>query len=145
MLHEEVSSGFTRVPRSTEPEVTDARRYYHALLTSHHLVSPTKRRLMQQWSSGLGITGFAKVGYPGIIYAEGQQESVEEFVANIKAMQWLALRVRFIELAEPNNSVGSRSDQWLELQKIGEVLEQMRKRDRESLITDLGIGNSSKQ
>ncbi|KIJ13811.1 hypothetical protein PAXINDRAFT_80269 [Paxillus involutus ATCC 200175] len=60
-------------------------------------------------------------------------------------MQWLALRVRFIEPAEPNNSVGSRSDQWLELQKIGEVLEQMRKRDRESLITDLGIGNSSKQ
>jgi hypothetical protein len=74
---------------------------------------------MQQWSSGLGITGFAKVGYPGIIYAEGQQESVEELVANVKAMQWLALRVRFIEPAEPNNSVGSRSDQWLELQKSG--------------------------
>ncbi|KIK94392.1 hypothetical protein PAXRUDRAFT_828048 [Paxillus rubicundulus Ve08.2h10] len=145
MLHEEVSFGSTGLPHSTEPQVTDSRIHYHALLTSHHIASPTKRRLMQQWSSDLGITGFAKVGYPGIIYAEGRQESVEEFVANIKAMQWLALRVRFIEPTELNDSVGSRSGRWLELQKIGEVLEQMRKRDRESLITDLGIGRSSKQ
>ncbi|KAG1738668.1 uncharacterized protein EDB91DRAFT_1054485, partial [Suillus paluster] len=43
----------------------------------------------------LSISGFAKVGYPGIIYTEGAQENVEEFVANVKSMQWLALRVRF--------------------------------------------------
>ncbi|KAI0095172.1 hypothetical protein BDY19DRAFT_988937 [Irpex rosettiformis] len=55
---------------------------YHALLTSHHLISPTKRKNLQQWSSQLHVTGFAKVGYPGCIYCEGAQEQVEEFVAN---------------------------------------------------------------
>ncbi|KAF9237076.1 hypothetical protein BU15DRAFT_49279 [Melanogaster broomeanus] len=142
-LHEELSS--CSDPQNAEPEATDTPRHYHALLTSHHLVSPTKRRSMQQWSSELGITGFAKVGYPGIIYAEGPQHGVEEFVANVKAMQWLALRVRFLEPVERLRSPGNPGDRWIELQKIGEMLEEMRKQGREALITDLGIGCSSKQ
>ncbi|KAG1782277.1 hypothetical protein EV702DRAFT_961134 [Suillus placidus] len=68
---------------------------YHALLTSHHFMFPTKRRSLQRWSSELSISGFTKVGYPGVIYAQGSQESIKEFVANVKSMQWLALRVRF--------------------------------------------------
>ncbi|EKM61812.1 uncharacterized protein PHACADRAFT_56794, partial [Phanerochaete carnosa HHB-10118-sp] len=62
---------------------------YHALLTSHHLISPTKRRNMQQWSAQLHVSGFAKVGYPSVIYCEGSQDQIEQFIANIKAMQWL--------------------------------------------------------
>ena len=55
---------------------------YHALFTSHHLVSQSKRRSLQQWSSSLSIHGFAKIGYPGIIYAEGPHTKLDEFVAN---------------------------------------------------------------
>ncbi|KAF8547705.1 hypothetical protein OG21DRAFT_1424299, partial [Imleria badia] len=69
--------------------------HYHAFLTSHHFISPTKRRTLQQLSSQLGITGSAKVGYPGIVY--GPQEAVEAFVRDVKGVQWLALRVRFVE------------------------------------------------
>lgn len=31
------------------------------------------------------------------MYAEGVQNNVEEFVGNVNAMQWLALRVKFVE------------------------------------------------
>ncbi|KAH7886395.1 hypothetical protein F5I97DRAFT_1275052 [Phlebopus sp. FC_14] len=155
-LHEEMNNGtmartpqdphFGDVPCETTVAATPP-RYYHALLTSHHLVSPTKRRSMQQWSAELGIIGFAKVGYPGVIYAEGAQESVEEFVANVKAMQWLALRARFVEpvesVAETTAPTRNRSERWVELQKIGEVLEQMKRRGREKFVTELGIGSSS--
>jgi acylphosphatase len=113
---------------------------YHALLTSHHLISPNKRRSLQQWSSSLSITGFAKVGYPGVIYAQGQQENVEEFVANVKAMQWLALKVRFVEPID--ESIGGHEKQWSEFQKVGEVVEEMRRIGREKYIVEMGIGSA---
>ncbi|KAG1854561.1 hypothetical protein F4604DRAFT_1591137 [Suillus subluteus] len=113
---------------------------YHALLTSHHLVSPTKRRSLQRWSSDLSISGFAKVGYPGIIYAQGSQENVEEFVANIKSMQWLALRVRFVEPIDLTNDENHQG--WSEFQKVGEVVEEMRRRGSDKYITEMGIGSS---
>lgn len=113
--------------------------HYHALLTSHHLVSPQKRRSMQQWSSKLSISGFAKVGHPGIIYAEGAQDNVEEFVGNVKGMQWLALRVRFVE---PIESSQVNEGHWAEFQKVGEVVEEMKRLGREDFILDMGIGSA---
>lgn len=118
----------------------------HALLTSHHLISPQKRRSLQQWSSDLHITGFAKVGYPGIIYAEGARESVEEFVGSVKAMQWLALRVRFVEDVsggQPGAS-GSEKGGWTEFEKVGEVVEEMKRIGREEYVLDMGIGSVGK-
>jgi len=116
--------------------------HYHALLTSHHLISPQKRRSLQQWSDDLCILGFAKVGYPGIIYAEGTQTNIEEFVSNVKAMQWLALRVRFVEAIE---GAAMRTDEnhWVEFQKVGEVVEEMKRIGREEFILEMGIGSGS--
>ncbi|KAM6497518.1 hypothetical protein JOM56_007991 [Amanita muscaria] len=116
-----------------EPEI------YHTLLTSHHLVSITKRRSLQEWSSSLSISGFAKVGYPGVIYAEGKRDDVEEFVANVKAMQWLALRVRFIE---PLLEGKMRRNVWKEFQKVGEVVQEI---GREKYVVEMGIGSGSGQ
>ncbi|KAG1827616.1 uncharacterized protein BJ212DRAFT_1313561 [Suillus subaureus] len=44
---------------------------YHVLVTSHHLVSQTKHLSLQRQSSRLSISSFVKVGYPGVIYAQG--------------------------------------------------------------------------
>ncbi|KAI0081110.1 hypothetical protein K474DRAFT_1614167 [Panus rudis PR-1116 ss-1] len=121
---------------------------YHALLTSHHLISPTKRRNMQHWTSQLGLRGFAKVGYPGVIYCEGDQPQVEEFVGNVKAMQWLALKVRFVEpLSEELQKIAQSDDRggksrWVEFEKVGEVVEEMRRLGRDSYIVEMGIGSA---
>ncbi|KAG5638932.1 hypothetical protein H0H81_008701 [Sphagnurus paluster] len=86
---------------------------------------------------------FAKVGYPGVIYAEGMKEDIEEFVANIKAMQWLALRVRFIEEVLIGNRTPDKGERrWIEFSKVGEVVEEMRKLGREQLVVEMGIGSA---
>lgn len=145
LLHQELDSQAPCSP--SEAALTDSPLQsclYHALLTSHHLVSPTKRRSLQSWSASLSIAGFAKVGYPGVIYAQGQQGDVEEFVRNIKAMQWLALRVRFVEPLEADLASSVESEKkWSEFQKIGEVVDEMRRLGRERFVVELGIGSAN--
>ncbi|KAG8980268.1 hypothetical protein FRB90_007701 [Tulasnella sp. 427] len=112
---------------------------FHALLSSHHLISPQKRKSLLKWSQELALGGFAKVGYPGIIYAEGKKEDVEDFIQRVKEMQWLALRVRFLEPIE-GPDVGVARQEWTEIAKVGEAIELMRQRGREKLIIGLGFG-----
>jgi len=102
---------------------------------------------MQQWSAALCVSGFAKVGHPGVIYCEGVQGAVEEFVANVKAMQWLALRVRFVEPLDGGEGApaddGRRAERrWVELEKVGDVVEEMRRLGRESYVVEMGIGSA---
>lgn len=143
LLHEELEELEANQGPADHPlELAPLPSMYHALLTSHHLISPNKRRSLQSWSASLLIAGFAKVGYPGVIYAQGQRENVEEFVANIKAMQWLALKVRFIEPLEGEPAVGAPEKRWNEFQKVGEVVEEMRRIGREQFIVEMGIGSA---
>ncbi|KAI0713116.1 hypothetical protein C8T65DRAFT_574048 [Cerioporus squamosus] len=123
---------------------------YHALFTSHHLKSPQKRRSLAQWAHELALSGFAKVGHPGVIYCEGARADVEDFVARVKSMQWLALRLRFVEPA-PSESGGRRPGEeaeeqgaqqrggWAEFEKVGEVVEEMRRLGRESFVVESGV------
>ncbi|KAG1842264.1 hypothetical protein DFJ58DRAFT_609624, partial [Suillus subalutaceus] len=108
--------------------------YYHALVTSHHLVSPIKRRSLQRCSSELSISGFAKVGYPGVIYAQGSQENVHEFVANVKSMHWLSLKMRLWNL-RIWPTIGCHQGRS-EFRSVGEVVEEMRRCGRDKYITE---------
>lgn len=56
-------------------------------------------------------------------------------------MQWLALRVRFLEELPDELTVPS-SPGWTEFQKVGEVVEEMRKLGREQFIVEMGIGSA---
>lgn len=78
-----------------------------------------------------------------MIYAYGEQANVEKFVGNVKAMQWLALRVRFMEPIndrEVDRTVAEK--RWVEFQKVGEVVEEMRRIGREEYVLEMGIGSS---
>ncbi|KAJ7696721.1 hypothetical protein B0H17DRAFT_929133, partial [Mycena rosella] len=136
LLHEQTQ--MPAAPADEPPDVPGAR--FHALFTSHHLVSPKKRRALQQWSGALGVAGFAKVGHPGVIYVQGAQPSVEEFVANVKGMQWLALRLRFVELLSGEGEAQAQG--WAEYEKVGEAVEAMRQLGREDWIVEMGIRES---
>ncbi|ETW86669.1 hypothetical protein HETIRDRAFT_468297 [Heterobasidion irregulare TC 32-1] len=151
LLHAKLDAQSPRVrqaaaPRAMEPAPAPS-QLHHALLTSHHLVSPQKRRSMQHWSAALSVSGFAKVGHPGVIYCAGAREAVEEFVRNVKAMQWLALRVRFVEpLANPGSASENErkaNRRWVEYEKVGDVVEEMRRLGRVSYIVEMGIGSSA--
>ncbi|KAJ7447230.1 hypothetical protein FB451DRAFT_1290722 [Mycena latifolia] len=139
LLHDQTQMPTAPAPADERPDVPDTP--FHALFTSHHLISPKKRRALQQWSGALGVTGFAKVGYPGVIYAQGAQRSVEEFVANVKAMQWLALRLRFME-ALPGGCM-TQAEGWTEFEKVGEAVAAMRRLGLEDWIVEMGVGSKS--
>ncbi len=122
---------------------------YHALFVSHHLKSPQKRRSLSQWAHELSLVGFAKVGYPGVIYCEGAQEDVEDFVGRVRGMQWLALRLRFVEPApslpgaqQPDHNGDGQRGLWSEFEKVGEVVEEMRRLGREHFVVEMGIGSA---
>ncbi|KAJ9107365.1 hypothetical protein QFC21_000815 [Naganishia friedmannii] len=116
----------------------------HLLFTSHHLLSPTKRRLLNSLSSSLHLKGFGKVGYPGIIFAQGDLTDLEDFAKEVKSWQWLALKLRVLEPDKENTEKErQRRGRWEEVTKIGEALEWLRGVGKEYLLTDSGIGVTS--
>lgn len=81
------------------------------------------------------------------MYCEGSQSDVEEFVDSVKAMQWLALRLRFIEPLESRygrlsikSSRHTLERRWIEFEKVGEVVEFMRQIERDNFVTGMGLG-----
>jgi hypothetical protein len=56
-------------------------------------------------------------------------------------MQWLALRVRFVEPVDLANDEHHQG--WTEFQKVGEVVEEMKRRGKDKYITEMGIGSSA--
>lgn len=133
---------------------------HHVLLSSHHLIAPSKRKDLQSLSSDLSLIGFAKVGHPGIMYATGERDDLVEWLREVKSWQWLALRVRIgVEPIPPDLQTdsddrdsrgaeegargGKGRGQWQEVEKIGEALEWLRCRGREKLLLDLGMGAGS--
>ncbi|EJD03509.1 uncharacterized protein FOMMEDRAFT_154586 [Fomitiporia mediterranea MF3/22] len=166
LLHEHTQALRSSEPSSSEPTSQSPEasydEIYHVLFTSHHLISPAKRRNLQKWSAELSLRGFAKVGYPGVIYAEGAQDNVTEFVSRVKAMQWLALKVRFEEAldtekhgqlllsdddkqkrVEREDKETRSKTNWTEVEKVGEVVEIMRRSSREEFVTEMGLGSVS--
>eukprot|EP00920_Eleutheroschizon_duboscqi_P036985 GHVT01088668.1.p1 GENE.GHVT01088668.1~~GHVT01088668.1.p1 ORF type:complete len:259 (-),score=5.20 GHVT01088668.1:747-1523(-) len=61
---------------------------------SHHILNPTKRKLIVQWAVELHLGGFSKFGRPGIICCEGSDDACKEFVQRLKRLRWKHFVVR---------------------------------------------------
>lgn len=64
------------------------------LIYSHHIISKIKRRDMQQLGKDLKLTGFIKIGWPGLVILEGSETACQEFYETIRAWAWKYLVVR---------------------------------------------------
>lgn len=131
---------------------------HHALLTSHHLLSKTKRKNFIALSSQLSLTGFSKVGHPGIYYAIGTEDNLKDWLKEVKSWNWLNLRVRvgvepipseYEQRSTAQDESKGKGDgargglgrgNWIELEKISDALAWMRDRGREEMLTEIGIG-----
>ncbi|KAH8090718.1 hypothetical protein HD553DRAFT_266285 [Filobasidium floriforme] len=129
--------------REGQPPKRTTYRPGHVLFSSHHLLAPSKRKNLVALSSQLGLVGFGKVGYPGIIFAEGDVDDLEEFSREVKSWQWLALRLRVLEADEKasRSEWEGRKGKWEELNKVGEAVDYLKKIDKEHLLLDIGIGS----
>lgn len=86
---------------------------------------------------------------------EGERASVEEWVREVKSWQWLALRVRFVEplpvwFVQQQEGDAARGDgtdeetrrRWVEMEKVGDVVDEMRRLGRESYVVEMGVGSA---
>lgn len=80
---------------------------------------------------------------------------LEEWLREVKSWNWLALRVRVgiepvtgeDQLSGRGSGAGARGGRgrgdWTELEKISDALVWMKKRGRQEMLLDTGIGGSS--
>lgn len=64
------------------------------LIYSHHIISTKKRSDMRQLASELHLTGYVKIGWPGIIILEGLEDDCQTFYDTIRRWNWQYLVVR---------------------------------------------------
>ena len=74
---------------SSEPAILGRRLIY-----SHHIISKIKRADMKGLASHHKLTGYIKIGWPGIIIIEGAEEDCRSFYDEIRRWQWKYLVVR---------------------------------------------------
>lgn len=58
--------------------------YGRALLIFHHILSSQKKKTIGESARVLNIYGICKVGYPGMLVAEGQESELKEYTRRIK-------------------------------------------------------------
>lgn len=75
---------------STETVVTLGRR----LIYSHHIISKKKRADIKGLASTYKLTGYMKVGWPGLIVIEGLECDCQQFYDDIRPWKWQYLVVR---------------------------------------------------
>ncbi len=61
----------------------------------HHIKSTEKRRTIVATARALLLRGFCKPGFPGVVAVEGDDAACDAFVAQIRALRWQAMDVRW--------------------------------------------------
>lgn len=64
------------------------------LCYSHHIINAAKRKAVVEWAVQLGLGGFSKIGWPGIIVVEGMEQNVEEYCRALQRLRWKHFTVR---------------------------------------------------
>ena len=64
------------------------------LIYSHHIIAKRKRTDLQALASEHKLTGFVKIGWPGLILIEGLEDDCQAFYDDIRRWSWQYLVVR---------------------------------------------------
>jgi len=64
------------------------------LIYSHHIISNKKRSDMKYLAQHYKLTGYIKVGWPGLVILEGDDESCNRFFDDMRQWNWQYLVVR---------------------------------------------------
>lgn len=81
------------------------------LIYSHHIISAKKRADMKRLFSEYGLTGYVKIGWPGLIIVEGKEDDCQAFYDEIRrwAWQYLVVRGEMHEEIQRNNDDEEKS------------------------------------
>ena len=60
----------------------------------HHIIARSKRKAVLEWAAEMGLGGFAKIGWPGVVVVEGEESSCVAYVAALQRLRWKQMVVR---------------------------------------------------
>jgi hypothetical protein len=110
------------------------------LIYSHHIIGKQKRADMQALAAELDITGYVKIGWPGLILLEGLEVHCRLFYDTIRrwAWQYLVLRGEMKEQIPkhslPNLNALRKFPTFLEVDSLSVVAEHCRRTGLEDLF-----------
>eukprot|EP00927_Polykrikos_kofoidii_P066710 TRINITY_DN62268_c0_g1_i1.p1 TRINITY_DN62268_c0_g1~~TRINITY_DN62268_c0_g1_i1.p1 ORF type:complete len:328 (-),score=64.76 TRINITY_DN62268_c0_g1_i1:47-1030(-) len=87
---------------------------------SHHIIADSKRRVIVEWAAQLGLGGYSKIGWPGVIIVEGEETAVQAYVDALSRLRWKHFVVRGESIVE--GSHGECVDDLRQLPKQFEEL-----------------------
>jgi hypothetical protein len=94
------------------------------LIYSHHIISKIKRADIKSLASHYKLTGFMKIGWPGLLIIEGREKDCISFYDEIRQWNWKYLVVRGEQQEAISNSKSSSYDDDLDAhRKFHEFLE----------------------
>ena len=64
------------------------------MIFSHHIIADSKRSAVCNWAAELKLSGFSKIGWPGLILVEGDEENCKIYVQSLQRLRWKMLVVR---------------------------------------------------
>ena len=105
LLAQEAASAQVQQQSHSQPS-TAAPIISRRLIWFHHIKSLAKRKHIVTWAHELGIGGYSKPGFPGVIVCEGEEPEVAEFVHRIRQLRWQAMSVRAEQRDCPDSTVG---------------------------------------
>ncbi|CAB9517252.1 RWD domain-containing protein 2B [Seminavis robusta] len=105
------------------------------LIYSHHIISKVKRANLKDLASHYQLTGYVKIGWPGLIIIEGPEHHCQYFYDDIKQWAWKYLVVRGEQQEKGNNLDALRKfDQFWEVSDMSMVADHCRQVGLESLF-----------
>ncbi|KAI3430370.1 hypothetical protein D9Q98_004965 [Chlorella vulgaris] len=72
----------------------------------HHIKNLAKRKHIVEWGHELGLGGYSKPGFPGVVLIEGAGSDVDEYLSRLRALRWQAMAVR----GQQDEAVGSQQE-----------------------------------
>ena len=66
----------------------------------HHIIAASKRKVVMEWAVHLGLGGFSKIGWPGVVIVEGPEACVKEYVRRLQHLRWKQMIVRGEQIEE---------------------------------------------
>ena len=93
-----INTTATSSPNKQQPTISqqsnNSKILGRRLIYSHHIISKIKRADMKQLASHYKLTGYIKIGWPGLIIIEGAEANCVNFYEDIKVWAWKYLVVR---------------------------------------------------
>lgn len=99
---EAASSSFRAAAAATPIIATAAKRpvLKRVLIYFHHIINKTKREIVMKEAISLGLGGYSKIGWPGVVVCEGEEEDVLAYVKHLQSLRWQEIRIRGEERIE---------------------------------------------